>query len=34
MSYSRMQTAEPALAAEVAQWVAQAAASEAHQDAA
>ena len=34
MSYSRMQTAEPALAAEVAQWLAKAAASDAHEDAA
>ena len=34
MSYSRMQTAEPALAAEVAQWLAQAAASDAREDAA
>ena len=34
MSYSRMQTAEPALAAEVAQWLAQAATSDAHEDAA
>lgn len=34
MSYSRMQTAEPALAAEVAQWLATAAASDAREDAA
>ena len=34
MSYSRMQTAEPALAAEVAQWLAKAAAGDAHEDAA
>jgi len=34
MSYSRMQVAEPVLAAEVAQWLAQAAASDAHEDAA
>ena len=34
MSYSRMKTAEPALAAEVAQWLAQAAASDAREDAA
>lgn len=33
MSYGRMQTAEPALAAEVAQWLAKAAASDAHEDA-
>jgi hypothetical protein len=33
MSYSRMQTAEPALAAEVAQWLATAAASDACEDA-
>jgi len=34
MSYSRRQTAEPALAAEVAQWLAQAASSDAREDAA
>jgi len=34
MRYSRMQTAEPALAAEVAQWLAQAAAGDAREDAA
>lgn len=34
MSYSRMKTAEPARAAEVAQWLAQAAASDAREDAA
>jgi hypothetical protein len=34
MSYSRRQTAEPAWAAEVAQWLAQAATSDAHEDAA
>ena len=34
MSYSRMQIAEPALVAEVAQWLAQAAASDAREDAA
>jgi len=34
MSYRRMKTAEPALAAEVAQWLAQAAASDAREDAA
>ena len=34
MSYSRMQTTEPALAAEVAQWLAHAAASDAREDAA
>lgn len=34
MSYSRMQTAEPVLAAEVAQWLEKAAASDAHEDAA
>ncbi|NOS76562.1 MAG: transposase [Nitrospira sp.] len=32
MSYSRMKTAEPALAAEVAQWLAKAAASDARED--
>jgi transposase len=34
MSYNRMKTAEPALAAEVAQWLAQAAADDAREDAA
>ena len=34
MSYSRMKTAEPALATEVAQWLAKAAASDAREDAA
>ncbi len=34
MSYNRMKTAEPALAAEVAQWLAQAAAGDAREDAA
>jgi transposase len=34
MSYSRMKTAEPALAAEVAQWLARATASDAREDAA
>jgi transposase len=32
MSYSRMQTSEPALAAEIVQWLAHAAASDAHED--